>query len=100
MHPQRNAVTSPVLVSDDALVADAIAGDQSAFASLVTRYQRATIATCLTILRDRQLAEDAAQDAFVAAYRSLRTLRDRRAFGGWLITIARNRASRVARERV
>jgi RNA polymerase sigma-70 factor (ECF subfamily) len=89
----------PAIASDESLVAASNAGDQSAFAALVDRYQRAAVATCLAVLRDRQLAEDAAQDAFVAAYRNRAALRDPAAFGGWLMSIARNRATRLARDR-
>lgn len=85
--------------SDEALVGTVVGGDPKAFETLVARYQRAAVATCLAVLRDRQMAEDAAQDAFVAAYRNLGSLRDRAAFGGWLLSIARNRAIRLARER-
>jgi RNA polymerase sigma-70 factor (ECF subfamily) len=88
-----------VPASDEALVRAVVAGDDRAYEALVGRYQRAAVATCLAVLRDRQLAEDAAQDAFVAAYRSLGSLRDRAAFGGWLLSIARNRAIRLARDR-
>ena len=98
IEPQAST-TSAAIVSDASLVTATLAGDRAGFASIVARYQRATVATCLAILRDRHLAEDAAQDAFVAAYRNLSSLRDRAAFGGWLLNIARNRAARVARQR-
>ena len=99
MQIQPQAPTISPVISDDSLVTATLAGDGGAFAALVTRYQRAAIATCLAILRDRQLAEDAAQDAFVAAYRNLASLRDRAAFGGWLLSIARNRSARLAGQR-
>lgn len=86
--------------SDESLVTSALgAGGASAFGQLVRRYERAVRATCLAVLRDHHLASDAAQEAFVAAYRSLGSLRDRAAFGAWLTTIARNRAIRCARNR-
>jgi RNA polymerase sigma-70 factor (ECF subfamily) len=87
------------LGGDASLVRSALAGDRAAFEALVDRHQRSALATCLAVLRDRQLAEDAVQDAFVSAYRSLRTLRDPAGFGGWLLSIARNRATRLARDR-
>lgn len=83
------------LASDASLVQQTLDGDRQAFEILVNRHQRSAIATCLAVLRDRQLAEDAAQDAFLAAYRSLRSLRDAATFGGWLLSIARNRATRL-----
>ena len=84
---------------DASLVRAVLGGDRAAFAALVDRHQRPALATCLALLRDRQLAEDAVQDAFVAAYRGLHALRDPSTFGGWLQSIARNRAARLARER-
>lgn len=87
-------------MSDETLVSAVVdQADRRAFETLVRRYQRPAVATCLAVLRDRQLAEDAAQDASVAAYRNLRSLRDRGAFGGWLISIALNQAIRLARKR-
>ena len=91
--------TSAGLASDESLVRSARAGDRAAFEALVNRHQRAALATCLAVLRDRQLAEDAVQDAFVAGYRHLGGLRDPAGFGGWLLSIARNRATRLARQR-
>jgi RNA polymerase sigma-70 factor (ECF subfamily) len=87
------------LPSDESLVSAAVAGDRAAFGALVDRYQRPVRGVCLAVLRDRHQASDAAQDAFVIAYRSLATLRDHRNFGGWITTIARNCAIRAARNR-
>ncbi len=84
---------------DQSLVTAALEGDPSAFDQLVRRYERAARATCVAVLGDQHLAFDAAQDAFVIAYRTLGHLRDKNAFGGWLTTIARNRAVRMARHR-
>lgn len=87
------------LPSDASLVKAAIGGNRDAFAELVRRYQQTARAVCLTILRDEHSASDAAQDTFLAAYRSLAKLRDPSAFGGWLTQIARHRAMRMARNR-
>lgn len=96
---QATTISTTEPASDASLVRSVLAGDGGAFAALVDRHQRAALATCLAVLRDRQLAEDAVQDAFVAAYRSLRSLRDPATVGGWLLNIARNRAMRLARNR-
>jgi RNA polymerase sigma-70 factor (ECF subfamily) len=92
--------TSSMLPSDESLVTAVLGGGSpSAFGQLVKRYERAVRGVCLSVLRDDHLANDAAQDAFLAAYRSLKSLRDRASFGMWLTTIARNRAIRCARNR-
>jgi RNA polymerase sigma-70 factor, ECF subfamily len=88
---------SAAAISDAALVVAARAGDMSAFGQLVSRYQRSTVATCRAVLKDSHHSADAAQDAFIAAYRSLNSLRDPAMFGAWIITIARNRARRLGR---
>jgi RNA polymerase sigma-70 factor (ECF subfamily) len=93
-------LTSQGPPSDESLVTAALgSGGATSFAQLVRRYERSARATCLAVLRDHHLACDAAQEAFVAAYKSLAALRDRSAFGAWLTTIARNRAIRLARGR-
>ena len=58
------------------LVEDAQKGDRGAFAALVERYQRLALAYAGSLLGDEARAEDAAQDAFLAAYEKLSTLRD------------------------
>jgi RNA polymerase sigma-70 factor (ECF subfamily) len=92
--------TSESLPSDESLVTSALGdGGPSAFGHLVRRYERAVRATCMARLQDHHLACDAAQETFVSAYRSLASLRNRAAFGAWVITIARNRAIHCARKR-
>jgi RNA polymerase sigma-70 factor (ECF subfamily) len=84
---------------DGEIVTAVLDGDRSAYAQLVRRYERAVRATTWRVLRDRHLADDAAQEAFVAAYESLGKLRDPSAFGAWLLVIARQRALRIAKNR-
>ena len=57
------------------LVRSAQAGDDRAFAELVRSHQDIAVAYATSILRDYQLGEDAAQGAFVDAYRALPSLR-------------------------
>jgi RNA polymerase sigma-70 factor (ECF subfamily) len=64
-------------------------GDLDAFNCLVERYQRSVYNLCLRMLSSVQSAEDASQDAFIAAYRSLNTFRGG-SFRSWLFRIAAN----------
>ena len=64
-------------------------GDLAAFNSLVERHQTAVYNLCLRMLGAPQPAEDAAQDAFINAYRHLHTFRGG-AFRSWLFRIAAN----------
>jgi len=83
------------------LVLAARAGDVAAYGKLVRATQAMSMAVALDVLRDPSGAEDAVQEAYLRAYRSLRDLEDPAAFPGWLrrvvITVALNlrRADRV-----
>jgi RNA polymerase sigma-70 factor, ECF subfamily len=81
------------------LVKAAQAGEQSAFAELVRRYERAAIITAWSVLGDFHSAQDAAQEAFVIAYQKPDRLRDKASFGPWLLKIARRSATRLKRSR-
>lgn len=74
--------------SDEELVAETLNGRDEAFERLVIRYERPVRAAALHVLKDRHLACDVAQDAFLRAYRQLGTLQRPGAFGGWLLRIA------------
>jgi RNA polymerase sigma-70 factor, ECF subfamily len=79
-------------VDDIPLVRASRGGDRSAFGRLYTRYSRMVHAIVLARVPPAE-AEDLVQEVFLAAMRELHALRDERAFGGWLATIARNRAT-------
>jgi RNA polymerase sigma-70 factor (ECF subfamily) len=83
---------------DGEIVRAVLAGDRAAYVQLVRRYERPVRATTWRIVRDRHLADDAAQEAFVAAYEGLGKLRDPSAFGAWLLVIARQRAIRIGKK--
>ncbi len=74
-------------LSDAELVKEVLDGSKDAFAELVRRYQRPAKATALHILGHYHSAEDAAQEAFVRAYRQLSRLSKPDAFGPWLLKI-------------
>lgn len=84
--------------TDAELIAAARAGDTAAFGQIVARYQPAVVAVAYAAVRDRVLAEDIAQDAFVTAWTKLAGLRDVERLPAWLCGIARNVAR--ARRRV
>jgi RNA polymerase sigma-70 factor, ECF subfamily len=64
------------------------AGDAQAFATIVKRFQASMMAVCTAILRDRQAAEELAQDVFVRAYERLDTFDVREPMKPWLVKIA------------
>jgi len=72
------------------LVAQVLGGDHDAFAELVRRHHAEIIGLCVSMLRDASLAEDAAQEAFLKAFRSLEKFRKDSSFSTWLYRIASN----------
>ncbi len=77
--------------SDEALLAGLASGDAEAAAAFVRRFQRRVYGLALTILREPTAAEDAAQEAFLRAWRHAETYDPRRGrVLTWLLGIARN----------
>lgn len=75
---------------DETLVMLTLAGEQSAYEALVVRYQKAVVASALSVTHNYYMAEDAAQDAFVSAWMKLNTLQDGAKFRSWVCRIAKN----------
>jgi RNA polymerase sigma-70 factor (ECF subfamily) len=85
--------------SDEALLAAHLRGDPRAFDELVGRHERRIYGLCLRILGNREDAEDATQEAFLAALRKAASFRKAAAFSTWLYRIAVNAATDQARRR-
>lgn len=77
---------------DEAFVARAVAGDGDAFAALMRRYNQRLFRIARSILGHDADAEDALQDAYVAAYRALPAFAPPLRFAAWLARIATNEA--------
>jgi RNA polymerase sigma-70 factor (ECF subfamily) len=73
-------------------------GDAEAFGRLYREYYAAMVWLAYSILLDRNLAEDAAQQAFVKACERLADLRRTERFGAWLAQICRNEAHQLLRD--
>lgn len=80
-----------------ALVTRAQHGDAEAYETLVRRFQDMAVGYSYAVLGDLQLAEDAAQEAFIAAYYDLGALREPAAFPGWFRRIVFKYADRLRR---
>ena len=76
--------SSPPFASDERDVDAARRGDLDAFDCLVARHQERIFRFCLWSLQDREEAQDAAQEAFIRAFRHLKTFRGDCAFSTWL----------------
>jgi RNA polymerase sigma factor (sigma-70 family) len=78
-------------LSDEVVLAGLSSGDPEAAAAFVNRFQHRVFGLTLSVLRDRQAAEEAAQEAFVRAWRHASTYDPRKGtVAGWLLMIARN----------
>lgn len=78
--------------SDATLVASCLVGRQEAFAELVRRHQGSVYHLALRWSRDRDDAQDLAQEAFVRAYRKLRTYNPEYSFRNWILSVCANLA--------
>ena len=84
---------------DDALVQQARQVDADAFRGLVERHGARVFRLAWRITGDEATAEDAVQETFLRAWRSLRRFDARASFGTWLHRIAVNTAVEMIRKR-
>lgn len=84
---------------DAALVRRSREGDPSAFTELYTRYAKMIHGVLLARVAALDV-DDLVQEVFLTAWKGLDGLRDPAAFGGWLSTIARHRATDLHRRAV
>jgi RNA polymerase sigma-70 factor (ECF subfamily) len=90
---QTNAVLAPVeRPTDTELIGRILSGDMRALETLMRVNNRTLFRTARAILRDDAEAEDAVQDAYLQAYRRLRTFRGDSKLSTWLVRIAANEA--------
>jgi RNA polymerase sigma-70 factor (ECF subfamily) len=104
MGRQRSGVGSAAVsrdlahLSDEAVVALAARSDDGALAELYDRFGRVVYGLALRMLRDRALAEDAVQDAFLDVWRNAhRFMPERAKASTWILTLAHRRAVDIVR---
>lgn len=83
-------------MSDETLVLLTLAGNDCAYEALVKRHEKSARAAAYAVIHNQHIAEDAAQDAFCAAWIRLNMLREPDKFGAWVARIARNCAANMA----
>jgi len=86
-------------MEDNGIVQEVLAGSQSAFRTIVERYQDRVYGTCLNILHDREDAEDVAQEVFMEVYGSLRSFRGEAKLSTWIYRIAVTKSLDLIRRR-
>ena len=83
-------------MTDAMLVRRVLDGDTAAFTTLVDRHAAACTRFATRMLGNREDAEDATQETFLRAYRSLARYEERQAFRTWLFQILINRCRTAA----
>lgn len=100
MNQPENRGTQRVEVDDRELVRRVLAGETEEFGGLVERHQHAVFRFACGLLGNREEAQDATQEVFLAAFANLPGYDpSRAAFATWLFTIARNRCVNVLKKR-
>ena len=77
-------------LDDKTLAADAAAGRESAYRELLRRYERPVFSLVFRMVRDRTLAEDLAQEAFIRAFNAIDSYNPSYKFSNWIFKIANN----------
>ncbi|HJP57888.1 MAG TPA: sigma-70 family RNA polymerase sigma factor [Gemmatimonadales bacterium] len=78
--------------TDQEVVALARHGQEAAYRELVRRYERPVFSLVYRMVRDRELAEDLAQETFVKALNAIESYRPEFKFSSWIFKIANNAA--------
>ncbi len=86
-------------MTDATLVSESIGGNRAAFGQIVERYQAMACAVAYSIVGELAASEDVAQEAFVAAWQHLASLREPEKLRAWLAGVVRNTAKASARKR-
>ncbi len=84
---------------DRELVSRALGGDQQAYTLLVEKYKKGLILHIKRTIGDEEGIEDLVQEAFIKAFRALKTYSTSYAFSTWLYKIASNNAIDYKRKR-
>lgn len=84
-------------VDDQRLVHEVQRGHLAAFGAVMRRYNRRLYRTARAILKDDSRAEDALQEAYIAAFRHIDEFRGEAALGTWLTRIVVNQALQALR---
>jgi RNA polymerase sigma factor (sigma-70 family) len=85
--------------SDTELINKVLGGEKAAYADLMKRHQRFVFTLALRFAKNREDAEEIAQDCFIKAYRSLNTFRSTSKFSTWLYSIVYTTAMTFLRKK-
>lgn len=77
-------------ISDNEIIERIRRGDKRRYAYLVDKYKNKAFSLAFRLLKNREEAEEAAEDAFIRAYNALDRFQSRASFGTWLYRIVYN----------
>lgn len=80
------------LLTDQEVVRHAVIGREAAYRELIRRYQRPVFSLVFRMVRDRELAEDLAQETFIKVLNAIDSYRPEYKFSSWIFKIANNAA--------
>lgn len=86
-------------MTDNELIERCKHGDREAFTKIMEKYQNIMFGMAYNILSDYQDAEDAVQETFIKAYKSISSFKGQSAFTTWLYVICRNACNDILRKR-
>lgn len=86
---------------ENAYIQEVLAGNTQAYAYLIHRHKSLVYSLCLKIVKNKQDAEEVAQDVFLKAYQQLATFKQESKFATWLYRIAYNTSlNKIKRKKV
>lgn len=88
--PSGRSRDDPVKEEDRELITRALKGDEAAYRTLLEKYERPVFNICLRMVRNREEAQDLAQDAFSKVFSMLDRYNPTYAFSNWLFKITSN----------
>lgn len=88
-----------VQLEDRDLAAQAVQGREGAYRELLARYERPIFSLVFRMVRDRSLAEDLAQEAFIRAFNAIGSYNPSFKFSNWILKIANNHTIDYLRKR-
>jgi len=83
-------LTFKMTTNDQILINQIVEGDTNSFTILVDRYKDLVFTLALRMLKNREEAEEVAQDTFIKTYKSLDTFKGDSKFSTWIYRVAYN----------
>lgn len=85
-------------LTDQQIIEQVLSGKKESFGLFLDRYGNLVYRLAVSILKDCDAAEDAAQEAFMVAYQNLDTIRNPAAFGAWIAAITRHHCLKLVKK--